>query len=154
LVDNVTSGICIDFCPVVVFFVASYRPRAGLGRPVRPCDRSDRRRHFRGNGARHKSGDRPGAFDQTDSAGRYELTALPVGQYDMSAVKDGFSERIRSGISLVIGRDATVDLSLAVGDVKEQVKVTGDAALVTATTQDISGLVGEKGSRGTPPERA
>jgi hypothetical protein len=81
---------------------------------------------------------------QTDSAGRYELTVLPVGQYDISAVKDGFSERLRSGISLVIGQDATVDLSLAVGDVKEQVKVTGDAALVSATTQDISGLVGEK----------
>jgi hypothetical protein len=54
---------------------------------------------------------------QTESAGRYELTALPVGQYEISAVKDGFAERIRSGISLVIGQDATVDLSLAVGEV-------------------------------------
>jgi hypothetical protein len=79
---------------------------------------------------------------QTDTAGRYELAALPVGRYNVSAVKDGFSERIRSGISLVIGQDAIVDLSLAVGDVKQQVKVTGDAALVGATTQDISGLIG------------
>ncbi len=78
----------------------------------------------------------------TDSAGRYELPALPVGQYDVSAIKDGFSERVRSGISLVIGQDATVDLSLAVGNVNQQVKVTGDAALVNATTQDISGLIG------------
>src|ERR1700757_541505 len=37
----------------------------------------------------------------TDTAGRYELAALPVGQYDVSAVKDGFSKRVRSGISLV-----------------------------------------------------
>jgi hypothetical protein len=35
-----------------------------------------------------------------------------------------------------------MDLSLAVGDVKEQVKATGDAALVSIRTQDISGLVG------------
>ncbi len=78
----------------------------------------------------------------TDSAGRYELTVLPVGRYDLSAAKAGFSERVRSGISLVIGQDATVDLSLAVGNVNQQLKVTGNAALVNATTQDISGLIG------------
>ena len=78
---------------------------------------------------------------QTDSAGRYELAELPVGQYDVSAVKDGFSKRVRSGISLAVGQDATLDLSLAVGDVKEQVKVTGDAPLVSTSTQDISGLI-------------
>ena len=60
----------------------------------------------------------------------------------MSAIKDGFSERVRSGISLVIGQLATLDLSLVVGSVSEQVKVTGDASLVSPTTQDISGLIG------------
>ncbi len=35
-----------------------------------------------------------------------------------------------------------MDLSLAIGNVNQQVKVTGDAALVNATTQDISGLIG------------
>src|SRR5262249_44262921 len=75
----------------------------------------------------------------TDAAGRYELSALPVGQYEIRASKDGFSERVRSGISLVIGQNATVDLTLAVGNVKEQVKVTGEAALVSTSTQDISG---------------
>ncbi len=78
----------------------------------------------------------------TDAAGRYELAALPVGQYEVRAAKNGFSERVRSGISLVIGQNASVDFSLAVGNVSEQVKVTGDAALVNATTQDISGLIG------------
>ena len=80
----------------------------------------------------------------TDAAGRYELPALPVGQYEVRASKHGFSERVRSGISLVIGQDATLDLGLAVGNVTEQVKVTGDAALVNATTQNISGLIGEQ----------
>ena len=60
----------------------------------------------------------------------------------MRASKGGFSERVRSGISLVIGQAATVDFSLAVGNVSQQVKVTGNAALVNATTQDISGLIG------------
>ncbi len=88
----------------------------------------------------------------TDAAGRYELAALPVGQYEVRAAKNGFSERVRSGISLVIGQDANLDLTLAVGNVNQQVKVTGDAALVNATTQNISGLIGYAGDQGTAAE--
>ena len=35
-------------------------------------------------------------------------------------------------------------MSLPVGNVSEQVTVEGDAAMVNATTQDISGLVGRQ----------
>ncbi len=80
----------------------------------------------------------------TDQAGRYELVALPVGQYQVRATKMGFAERVRTGISLVVGQDATVDLNLQIGNVQEHVTVAGDAPIVNATTQDISGLVGEK----------
>ncbi len=80
----------------------------------------------------------------TDQAGRYELAALPIGRYEVRAKKAGFAEQVRTGITLVVGQDATVDLSLPVGNVNEQVKVVADAPIVNATTQDISGLVGEK----------
>ena len=80
----------------------------------------------------------------TDQAGRYELIALSIGQFEVRARKDGFAERVRTGIVLVVGQDATVDLSLPVGNVSQQVTVEGDASMVNATTQDISGLIGEK----------
>ena len=80
----------------------------------------------------------------TDQAGRYELVALPIGQYEVRGRKDGFAERVRTGIGLVVGQDATVDLSLPVGNVSEHVTVEADASLVNATSQDISGLIGEK----------
>jgi hypothetical protein len=80
----------------------------------------------------------------TDAAGRYELPALPVGRYEVEAEKSGFAGAIRSGIQLVVGQDAAADLSLKVGNVSEQVKVVADAPMVNATTQDISGLVGER----------
>ncbi len=80
----------------------------------------------------------------TDAAGRYELPALPVGRYEVEAAKNGFAGAIRSGILLVVGQDAAADLSLKVGNVSEQVKVVADAPMVNATTQDISGLVGER----------
>src|SRR6201996_9069305 len=86
----------------------------------------------------------------TDAAGRYELPALPLGPYEVEAAKSGFAGAIRSGILLVVGQDATADLTLKVGSVSEQVKVVADAPIVNATTQDISGLVGEKEVKDLP----
>ncbi len=80
----------------------------------------------------------------TDQAGRYELLALPIGHYEIHATKAGFAEEIRTGIQLVVGQDATADLSLKVGKVTEQVKVESNVPVVNTSTQDISGLVGEK----------
>jgi len=86
----------------------------------------------------------------TGQGGRYRFFALPVGPYEIRVTKDGFAEGIRSGVRLVVGQDATVDLDLRVGQVSEQVKVNGDAAVVNLTTQDISGLVGERQVKDLP----
>jgi hypothetical protein len=80
----------------------------------------------------------------SDGAGRYELPALPIGRYQVEAGKSGFAGAVRSGIVLVVGQDAAADLTLKVGNVSEQVQVIADAPMVNPTTQDISGLVGEK----------
>ena len=79
----------------------------------------------------------------TDAAGRYQLLALPVGEYEISVKKQGFAEEIRRGIQLAVGQDAAVDLRLQVGEVSQQITVEADAPPVSVTTADISGLVGE-----------
>ncbi|MGB8770977.1 MAG: carboxypeptidase regulatory-like domain-containing protein, partial [Candidatus Korobacteraceae bacterium] len=86
----------------------------------------------------------------TDQAGRYQLIALPVGKYEIRAAKSGFAEQVRTGILLVVGQDATADISLQIGKVSEQVKVVADVPIVNPTTQDISGLVGEKEVKALP----
>jgi hypothetical protein len=86
----------------------------------------------------------------TDQSGRYRLFALPVGLYEIRVTKQGFAEGIRSGIRLAVGQDASADLSLRVGLVSEQVKVTEDVPVVNLTTQDISGLVGERQVKDLP----
>jgi len=53
----------------------------------------------------------------TNQSGLYELVALPIGHYSLRAKKPGFAEQVRTGILLVVGQDATVDLSLRVGEV-------------------------------------
>ncbi len=80
----------------------------------------------------------------TNQAGEYELFELPVGRYEVRAKKDGFAEKVRTGIVLVVGQDATADLTLQVGEVKQQVTVVENVPVVNASTQDISGLVGEQ----------
>ena len=86
----------------------------------------------------------------TDAAGHYEFFSLPVGTYEVKASKDGFAEGIRSGIHLDVDRDATADIGLRLGRVNEQVKVTADAPLVNLSTQEVSGLVGEKEVKDLP----
>ncbi len=83
-------------------------------------------------------------------AGRYNVTSLPVGQYQVRAAKSGFADELRTGIELVVGEDATVDFKLNVGQTSQAVTVTGDAPLVEATTADISGLVGGQQIRDLP----
>jgi hypothetical protein len=87
---------------------------------------------------------------RTDQGGHYGVFALPVGLYEVRIKKDGFAEGIRTGIRLAVGQEATVDFSLHIGQVSEQIKVTEDAPVVNLTTQDISGLVGERQVKDLP----
>jgi hypothetical protein len=86
----------------------------------------------------------------TDQSGRYQLQELPIGHYEVHASKAGFADEIRKGIFLVVGQDATADLTLQVGQVKQQITVTEDVPVVNFSTQDISGLVGEQQVRNLP----
>ncbi len=86
----------------------------------------------------------------TDLQGRYQFFALPVGEYEIHAAKTGFTEEVRTGVHLVVGQSAAVNMDLHVGESSQQVTVNGDASLVGVTTSDISGLVGEHQIRNLP----
>jgi len=86
----------------------------------------------------------------TNDDGRYEVLALPVGEYEISVSKSGFNEQTRGGIHLAVGQEAEVDLALQVGPEKQQVIVKEEAPIVSTTTSDISGLVGERQVKDLP----
>jgi len=86
----------------------------------------------------------------TDNVGWYQFVWLAVGQYEVTATKTGFQGAIRSGIRLVVGQEASVDLKLQVKAVKAEVRVAGDAPIVSTSTKDISGLVGEQQVKDLP----
>jgi hypothetical protein len=62
----------------------------------------------------------------------------------VTASRDGFTAQTQTGIRLVIGQSTVIDLSLAVGQVHQEVTVASTPAVVELSTQQTSGLVDEE----------
>src|SRR4029077_11617173 len=73
--------------------------------------------------------------------GSYVLTNLPIGPYLLEVQKEGFSKYVQSGIVLQVDSNPTIDPSLKVGTVNEQVMVQADAALVETRSTGIGQVV-------------
>src|SRR5260370_3363105 len=85
-----------------------------------------------------------------DEAGRYDAASPPLVRYERRAEKSGFRSEARTGVSLVLGRRETVDLVLQIGDVRQTVQVESAPTLIEVTTEDLSGLVGERQIKDLP----
>ncbi|MGH9355985.1 MAG: carboxypeptidase regulatory-like domain-containing protein, partial [Terriglobia bacterium] len=93
-----------------------------------------------------------GMFRQTvtNKAGQYHVALLPVGRYEVVAEKGGFEREVRTGITVAVGEQAIVDLTLQLGPVRQQVTVSGEAPLISTATNQTSGLVGDKQVKDLP----
>ncbi len=80
----------------------------------------------------------------SDTNGRYRLSALRPGRYEIRAELAGFATGIRSGVSLFVGQEATIDFELPLAGVQESVTVTQDAPLVETTKSEVSSVVDRK----------
>ena len=67
---------------------------------------------FRGNRDGEKRGYRGERSAVTDADGHYQFFSLPVGHYEIRGAKTGFTEEVRTGVHLVVGQSATVDMDL------------------------------------------
>lgn len=80
----------------------------------------------------------------SDGEGRFAAPSVPVGYYSVTASHDGFTPQTITDVRLVIGQSATVNLSLAIGQVLQDVTVASTPPTVELSTQQTSGLVDEK----------
>jgi hypothetical protein len=85
-----------------------------------------------------------------DPDGRYAAPALNIGKYQLSANRTGFAEETKTGVTLVVGQQITVDFSLQIGELKQAVKVEENISPVNFSTQQTSGLVGEQQVKDLP----
>src|SRR6266566_8581795 len=86
----------------------------------------------------------------TSEAGNYSIPSLPVGAYELTAELAGFKQQVRRGITLAVGQDAVVNLTMEVGEIKDNVTVTEDAPLVNTTLSSTSGLVSKEQIKDLP----
>src|SRR5262245_28697966 len=66
----------------------------------------------------------------TGTDGAFVLADLPIGPYRLEVSREGFSKYVQSGIVLQVASNPTIDVSLKVGSLAEQVQVEANAALV------------------------
>src|SRR5215467_7163782 len=77
----------------------------------------------------------------TDLLGNYRIAGLPTGNYSARVEKEGFQTQVRKGISLTSASDTMMNMSLTVGDLKQQVTVRADLLTIDNTTSAVSGLL-------------
>jgi len=80
----------------------------------------------------------------SNESGRYIISELAVGDYEVGVEKSGFNREIRRSIVLTVGREAVVNFTLKVGSIETQVEINEDVSLVNTTSSEISALVNER----------
>jgi len=78
-----------------------------------------------------------------NSLGHYSLIGLPPADYTLSVTAAGFSEFTKSGISLAVDTDLSLDFSLTVGGPKTRIEVSAEPSLQTETA-DLGAVIDEQ----------
>ena len=77
----------------------------------------------------------------TSVGGSYIVTALPPGQYRLSAKLSGFKTFERGNIAAEVGRTTTIYVMLDVGGLEESVTVSAEAPMVDTRSAQVGGNI-------------
>jgi len=78
----------------------------------------------------------------TDESGRYQIPALPIGDYRVEVRANGFQTRILEHVRIEVARKLTQDFELQVGDVSQEVSVTTTAGdLIERATISVGHVI-------------
>ena len=77
----------------------------------------------------------------TDGDGFYTVPNLLPGTYDVTVTAPGFKTAVRSGITLTVGAQQLLNISLQVGQATQTVEVTGAATAVQLASSSIGAVV-------------
>src|SRR3984893_7022310 len=77
----------------------------------------------------------------TGTAGTYQIPALSVGTYSVTVSKPGFRTVDFKAVELAVGQTRTIDASLQVGSVSEEVEVTAALETLNRTSAEVGGLI-------------
>jgi Carboxypeptidase regulatory-like domain/TonB-dependent Receptor Plug Domain len=80
----------------------------------------------------------------TDTQGRFTVPSLNVGQYEVSASKAGFQTVVRRSVTLTVGGQFVVDMTLPVGSAQQTVTVEAQVSQVDTSSSTVANLVEQK----------
>ncbi|HKS95096.1 MAG TPA: carboxypeptidase regulatory-like domain-containing protein, partial [Terriglobia bacterium] len=75
------------------------------------------------------------------SDGLYELPNLPVGSYRLEVQAAGFESYVQTGIQLEVSSNVTLNVTLRVGEAKQQVEVAANATMVETQTTSVGSVM-------------
>lgn len=87
---------------------------------------------------------------QTNAAGFYDLTNLPVGRYEVRVTAPGFQTAVQSPIELQLNQVEAVNVKLVVGAATETVQVTNAAPLLQTETTDVGTVINARTNLSLP----
>lgn len=76
--------------------------------------------------------------------GIYVLPNLPVGTYRLEVQAGGFNTYIQNGILLEVSNNVSINISLHVGQTKQQVEVTANASMVQTQTTSVGQVMDDQ----------
>src|SRR5712692_4628143 len=77
----------------------------------------------------------------SDSEGRYRVSALDPGEYEVHAELANFKTAVRTRVVLTVGGTADADIQLSLGPIAEQVTVVTEAPLIEPAKAELSRVV-------------
>src|SRR5439155_18203623 len=78
---------------------------------------------------------------ETNGGGDFKMPFMPVGSYEVTTEKLGFTKQVRRGITLAVGEEAILNLTMEVGSLGQRVTVTAETPIVNTTVSPASGLI-------------
>jgi len=82
--------------------------------------------------------------ETSDNEGLYRLSALPVGNYEVTAELPGFASVVQKDIIVAVAQTTSIDFSMKIASVAETVNVTGATPLIETTSSSVGGFVDPK----------
>jgi hypothetical protein len=77
----------------------------------------------------------------SNEQGRFVIPTLTPGRYTLKAEFPGFQTQTRPGVILNVGQEITIDFTLPVGAVTEEVTVTEETPIIEVTTSRVGANV-------------
>src|SRR5690242_8150709 len=80
----------------------------------------------------------------TTDAGVYRMPSVSAGTYRITVSSPGFKAALRDNVVLSVAQTLTVDFTLEVGNITDQVTVSSDPPLLETSTSEIGSYVSKK----------